>query len=236
MSSARYRSVYVSSAAAIMAVAGMFVGTVAASIPALAMQATPSLAADACVTYRDDGNGGYRLANACDYPIEVAFCSQPQSEPSQCLRTQSWTRERLTARGEGSSQIFPDSALDLFACRTPGAIEILSSGMARCSPAPPEPVIPLLLSASLKNPGAIISDRDYPPSQHDKEGTTRFDLIVGPDGKPVSCTTTTSSGHKTLDDTACNAFLKRARFSPAKDASGNPTTGRYKGSVTWKAP
>ena len=108
--------------------------------------------------------------------------------------------------------------------------------MARCTAAPAEPVIPLLLSAALKNPGAIISDKDYPSSQHDKEGTTRFDLMVGADGRPLSCTTTVSSGHKALDDTACNAFLKRARFSPAKDASGNPVTGRYKGSVTWKAP
>lgn len=204
---------------------------------ALAMQATePSLTADSCVTYREDGNGGYRLANACDYAIEVAFCSQPQTEPGQCLRTQSWTRERLISKGEGQAQIFPDSALDLFACRTPGVIEILSSGMARCSAIPPEPVIPLLLTASLKNPAAIISDRDYPPSQHDKEGTTRFELMVGPDGKPTSCTTITSSGHASLDKTACDAFLKRARFSPAKDGNGNPVTGRYRGSVTWKAP
>jgi TonB family protein len=199
-------------------------------------QSQPNLTADACVTTREDGSGGYLLANTCDYPIEIAFCSEPKAESSQCIGRQDWSRERIDPRSSGQSRVQPDSALNLFACRTPGAIEILTSGMARCNPAPPAPVIPLLLSASLKNPGAIISDRDYPPSQHDKEGTTRFDLIVGPDGRPVSCNTTQSSGHEALDKTACNAFLKRARFSPAKDGSGNPVSGRYKGSVTWKAP
>jgi TonB family protein len=197
------------------------------------MQATPSLAADSCVTYREDGNGGYRLANICDYAIDIAFCAQPKSDSGLCVRTQSWNREKLTARAEGQSRVTPGQALDFFACRQPGTVEILASGMARCSS---EPLIPLLLSASLKNPGSIITDNDYPPRDQDKEGTTRFELLVGPNGNPISCTTTVSSGHEVLDKAACNAFLKRARFTPAKDPNGNPITGRYKGSVTWKAP
>lgn len=204
--------------------------------PAAAMQDSTSLAAESCIAYQQDGDDGYRLANRCDYAVEIAFCAQPKNDPAQCLRTQGWNREVVNAQSMGGGKILPEQALDLFACRTPGKVEILASGMARCSQPPALPAIPLLLSASLKNPGAIITDKDYPPSQHDKEGTTRFDLMVGPDGKPVSCTTTVSSGHKVLDETACNAFLKRARFSPAKDQSGNPVTGRYKGSVTWKAP
>jgi TonB family protein len=207
-----------------------------APMAANAMQSNPSLAADSCVTYREDGSGGYRLANSCDYPIEIAFCSEPKSEPGLCLRTQGWMRERLNAGAQGLAPLPPEQALDLFACRQPGMIEILPSGMARCTAAPPEPVIPILLTASLKNPGAIITDKDYPASQHSKEGTTRFDLMVGRDGRPVSCTTTVSSGHVELDKAACNAFVRRARFSPAKDGSGNPVTGRYRGSVTWKAP
>lgn len=215
----------------------LLVAFVAPLVPAEPASAqTSPAAADACVAYAEDGAGGYRLTNACDYGIEVAYCNEPKSEPGSCLRTQNYVRERLGPRASGQKQLLPDQALDLFACRSPGAVDILASGMARCTAAPPEPAIPLLLTASLKNPGAILSDRDYPPSQHDKEGTTRFELLVGPDGRPVSCTTTLSSGYRTLDDTACNAFLKRARFSPAKDADGNPITGRYKGSVTWKAP
>jgi TonB family protein len=201
--------------------------------PAIAMQATPSLAADTCVTYREDGNGGYRLANTCDYTIDIAFCAQPKSDTGLCLRSQNWNREKLPARAEGQSRVTPDQALELFACRQPGTVEILVSGMGRCNA---EPSIPLLSSSSLKNPGSIITDNDYPPRDHDKEGTTRFELLVGPNGNPISCTTTLSSGHAVLDKATCDAFLRRARFTPVKDASGNPTTGRYKGSVTWKAP
>ncbi len=202
-----------------------------------ALQSEPTLAAESCITYRADDQGGYRLSNACDYTVDVAFCAQPSNDPGLCLRTQSWIRETLNAKGDGIQKVWPEQAVDLFACRTPGKVEILASGMARCSqPASTAPVMPWLASASLKNPGSVILNTDYPVRNHDKEGTTRFELIVGPDGKPVSCTTTVSSGHAVLDQTACSAFVKRARFSPAKDAAGNPTSGRYKGSVTWKAP
>jgi TonB family protein len=221
---------------AILAIVGHCVTSFGVPAPAMAIQSQPSLAADDCVFYREDGGGSYLLTNTCEFGIEIAFCAQPKSDASLCLHNQSWMRETLSARGEGKSKIVPDQTIDLFACRMPGSVEILPSGMARCASGPPEPVVPLLLSASLKNPGAIITDKDYPPSEHNKEGTTRFDLMVGPDGKPISCTTTATSGHDVLDQTACNAFLKRARFSPAKDASGAPTTGRYKGSVTWKSP
>jgi TonB family protein len=203
------------------------------SAPAYAVQAGGELTADSCVTFGEDGNGGYKLANSCDYPIDVAFCAQPKSDPDQCLRTQGWKREKLTAKGWGLSQIDADGSLDFFACRTPGSVEIMPSGMARCKSAP---AVPVMSTAALKNPGAILTDKDYPPSEHSKEGTTRFELLVGPDGKPVSCKTTLSSGYEVLDETACNAFLRRARFSPAKDSNGQPVTGIYKGSVTWKAP
>ena len=209
---------------------------IAAPQTANAMQSEPTLAAESCIAYREDGQGGYRLSNACDYTIDVAFCAQPRNDPSLCLRTQSYTRETLKAKSEGVQKVWPEQALDLFACRTPGKVEILPSGMARCSSPPAQPAIPWLASASLKNPGSVVLDTDYPARSHSKQGTTRFELIVGPDGKPVSCTTTVSSGHEVLDQSACNAFVKRARFSPAKDEAGNPTTGRYKGSITWKAP
>ena len=204
--------------------------------PVKAMQAEPTFAAESCIAYREDGQGGYRLSNACDYAVDVAFCAQPSNDPGLCLRTQSYTRETLKAKSEGVQKVWPEQALDLFACRTPGKVEILPSGMARCSQPPSALVMPWLVSASLKNPGSVILNTDYPIRKQDKEGTTRFELIVGPDGKPTSCTTTVSSGHPVLDQTACNAFVKRAKFSPAKDEAGNPTTGRYKGSVTWKAP
>lgn len=214
----------------------LILGATSGPQPAKAVQADVSLAAESCIAYQPDGNDSYRLANRCDYAVDIAFCSQPKADPGLCLRTQSWNREIMNPQSQSQGKILPEQALDLFACRTPGKVEILPSGMARCTQPPAQAVMPLLLSASLKNPGAILTDKDYPPSHHNMEGTTRFELIVSADGKPVSCTTTVSSGFDVLDKAACNAFAKRARFSPAKDENGNPTAGRYKGSVTWKAP
>lgn len=210
---------------------------------AMAVQEMPSLAAESCITLGDDGQAGYRFVNACDYAVEVAYCEQSKNDPGLCLRTPNWTRETVNAKSNGAGKMMPEQELNLFACRIPGTVEILASGMARCA-TPPGSIsttgsmadLPLMPQASLKNPGSIITSIDYPPQLHDKEGTARFDLVVSPDGKPVSCAITSSSGHDILDQRTCNAFVKRARFSPAKDGSGNPTTGRYKGSVTWKAP
>jgi TonB family protein len=203
--------------------------------PAHAAEESVSLAAESCVAYQADGTSSYRLSNRCDYAVEVAYCSQPQSDPGLCLRTQSWTRETLGAQSQSNGTVLPNQALDLFACRTPGKVEILPSGMARCSQAG-APIIPIMSAASLKNPAAIITERDYPASMHRMQGTTRFEMLVGADGKATSCATTLSSGYDVLDKATCTAFLARARFSPAKDESGKPTIGRYKGSVTWKAP
>ena len=209
---------------------------IAAPQPVKAVQSEPSLSAESCIAYREDSQGGYRLSNACDFIVDVAFCTQPKNDPSLCLRTQNYARETLKANGVGIQKVWPEQALDLFACRTPGKVEILPSGMARCSSPPAQPAIPWLVAAALKNPGSVVLDSDYPARNHNKQGTTRFELIVGADGKPISCTTTVSSGHEVLDQSACNAFVKRARFSPAKDEAGDPITGRYKGSITWKAP
>jgi TonB family protein len=222
--------------AALLLVAPAIAIPAANSAPALAAQPSSELAADSCVSYSSNGSGGYQLVNLCDYALDIAFCAEPKDQTGFCLTNQSWTREKLSAKAQGLTQLKPGSALDLFACRQPATVEILPSGMARCTAGAGPAPMPLLPTAALKNPGTIITNKDYPASQHNKEGTTRFDLIVGPDGKPVSCTTTVSSGFELLDKTACNAFLKRARFSPAKDGNGNAVTGRYKGSVTWKAP
>ena len=200
------------------------------------MESEPDFAAESCIAYRENGQGGYRLSNACDYIVDVAFCTQPKNDPGLCLRTQSYARETLKAKSDGVQKVWPEQALDLFACRTPGKVEILPSGMARCSHPAAQPAMPWLASASLKNPGSVVLGTDYPARNHDKQGTTRFELVVGPDGKPLSCATTVSSGYQVLDQSACNAFVKRAKFSPAKDETGNAVTGRYKGSVTWKAP
>ncbi|WP_299323149.1 TIR domain-containing protein [Parasphingopyxis sp.] len=94
---------------------------------------------------------------------------------------------------------------------------------------PPQPI---------GNPSSWVRASDYPANilRNGEEGTSRFQVRVGANGIPTACFTIGSSGHFQLDARACNMVMSRARFRPARDASGNPTAGLYSGSHRWRAP
>ena len=110
--------------------------------------------------------------------------------------------------------------------------------------APPAPVAPppprfQPKSAQPKgNPGNWATTNDYPSQalREEREGVTRFRVTVGPDGRVQSCSVTGSSGSPDLDATACAKITARARFSPATDGEGQPTTGSYSNAVRWVIP
>ncbi len=87
-------------------------------------------------------------------------------------------------------------------------------------------------------PGEWASDNDYPTRalQLGQEGVTGFRLTVGTDGKVTNCEITKPSGSPELDKTTCDLMRRRARFTPATDGDGNPTTGSYPSSVRWQIP
>jgi periplasmic protein TonB len=107
-------------------------------------------------------------------------------------------------------------------------------------PAPPAPPKPSQASPSKPrgNPGEWVTPDDYPPAalRNEEQGRTGFKLDVGPDGKATNCSVTTSSGHPDLDETACKLLLRRARFTPAKDAAGNGMASVYSSTVVWQIP
>jgi TonB family protein len=206
--------------------------------PATAQTPAAQKPAEQCIAYREM-IGGYRLVNECDFPLSVAWCSDATPLGGECERKLGWQNARVEARGDVPGQFVAAQAIYLFACRFPRTVEIIPGGSARCeaevvrdTPA----ALPIMSAASLKNPAAVVTASDYPASDYDKQGTTKFEMTVGADGRPVSCAVTVSSGFEKLDSAACRAFLKRARFSPAKDLQGNPIPGRYRGTVTWRAP
>ena len=108
-------------------------------------------------------------------------------------------------------------------------------------PAPPPPPAPRFQPTAARpkgNPGNWATTNDYPSRalREEREGTAGFRLTIGPDGKVVDCTVTRSSGSSDLDEAACSNIRRRARFDPAKDGDGNPTTGSYSSSVRWVIP
>lgn len=105
-------------------------------------------------------------------------------------------------------------------------------------PPPPPPVAKRPNPLPKGNPGNWANTNDYPSRalQQEREGTTGFRVTVGPNGRVTDCQITSSSGHPDLDQATCTNVTRRARFDPALDGSGNPTTGTYSNRVRWQIP
>ncbi len=104
-------------------------------------------------------------------------------------------------------------------------------------PAPPQPVKRESARAKGSLVGLFSSD-DYPNSSlsANEQGTTAVRLTIGTDGRVAGCDITSSSGSSALDNATCSILRRRARFSPAMDSSGQPTTDTYSQRITWKVP
>lgn len=106
-------------------------------------------------------------------------------------------------------------------------------------PPPPPPPPPRIEPARARaNLASYVSDADYPAAaiRGEEQGTTRFRLAVGPDGKVRDCTVTGSSGSSALDSATCRIMKARARFTPARDGSGNPTGDTVANAIRWVLP
>ena len=106
-------------------------------------------------------------------------------------------------------------------------------------PAPPPPPRVQPKGAEPRgNPGSWANSNDYPSRalREEREGVTRFSVTVGADGRVTGCQVTGSSGHADLDDTTCKLIQRRARFRPATDGDGQPTTGSWSSAVRWEIP
>jgi protein TonB len=106
-------------------------------------------------------------------------------------------------------------------------------------PPPPPPPPPQTQPARARaNLASYVSDSDYPAAaiRSEEQGTTRFRLAVGPDGRVSECTVTGSSGSSALDAATCRIMKQRARFTPARDGTGNPTADTVANAIKWVLP
>jgi TonB family protein len=104
---------------------------------------------------------------------------------------------------------------------------------------PPSPPAQLQQPATPRgSPGNWITTNDYPSRalRDERQGIVVFVLDIGPDGRVSGCQITASSGSADLDAVTCSTITRRARFNPALDGSGEPTTGTYSSRVRWAIP
>lgn len=94
------------------------------------------------------------------------------------------------------------------------------------------------LPAERVRAGAWVTAMDYPTAalMNERSGTVVVELTVGSDGRASDCKVIKSSKFAPLDAQTCNVFVKRARYVPARDASGNPVQGTTIESLRWKIP
>jgi periplasmic protein TonB len=88
------------------------------------------------------------------------------------------------------------------------------------------------------NVGSWVTSDDYPSRdlQQEHQGSVSVRLTVGPTGRVSDCSVTSSSGFPGLDSATCSKIKSRAKFDPALDGDGNPTSGSYSKSVRWVVP
>lgn len=86
------------------------------------------------------------------------------------------------------------------------------------------------------SPSGWITQDDYPPAAHSagRQGDTGFRLDVDTRGRVAACTITASSGSSLLDETTCTLLKRRARFKPARDASGAYVAGHWTSVFRWR--
>ncbi len=107
-------------------------------------------------------------------------------------------------------------------------------------PAPPPPPPPPAISkaaAARGNPGSWVTSDDYPPAARraGDEGSVGITFTINAQGRIENCRVTSSSGSSSLDAATCSLVTRRARYSPALDAAGNPVAGGSKSlKFTWR--
>lgn len=103
---------------------------------------------------------------------------------------------------------------------------------------PAEPVRTVKPARAKANLASYVSDEDYPGSavRNEEQGTTRFRLGVGPNGHVTECSVVGSSGSSALDSATCRLMRQRARFTPARNSAGEPTSDTVTSAIRWVLP
>ena len=107
----------------------------------------------------------------------------------------------------------------------------------RPAPLPAPSASPVAAKPANSPAGWVLTD-DYPSRalREGWEGTTRFRLVVGSNGRASACEVTASSGHALLDEATCRFVMRRARFDPATDGNGAKVVGSFSSEVSWQLP
>ncbi|WP_448660086.1 energy transducer TonB [Sphingomonas sp. CJ99] len=88
------------------------------------------------------------------------------------------------------------------------------------------------------DPGAWLTSDDYPPRAviDRQQGMVVVTWIIDVDGRVRQCHVTRTSGWPLLDDAACQAMIKRGRFTPRRNEAGEAIRSLGSRRVIWRLP
>jgi TonB family protein len=117
----------------------------------------------------------------------------------------------------------------------PAAALALHGGSASAQAQAPRIVAP---AQPRGDPQLLISGKDYPASalRKGEQGTVRYVLDIGADGRVRGCRVTRSSGFSSLDSATCRIMTARGRFTPAMDSTGSAAPSQEVQAVAWSLP
>lgn len=105
-------------------------------------------------------------------------------------------------------------------------------------PAAPPPPRFTPKGATPKNQGSWAAriQENYPTRafREERQGRVGVRVTIGPDGRVTDCSVTSSSGSPDLDTAACAGMRSYARYNPATDGEGNPTTGSASTAIVYR--
>ena len=83
---------------------------------------------------------------------------------------------------------------------------------------------------------AYVRAEDYPSAalRDGASGTAEVMVTVGVDGRARDCRVLQSAGHPALDSTTCAIVVRRARFEPAREASGKAVEAPFFTRISWR--
>ena len=85
---------------------------------------------------------------------------------------------------------------------------------------------------------SVITSQDYPRraiDQHE-EGTVKYHMTIGTDGRVKDCKVTESSGYRDLDSLTCRLVQQRSRFKPQMGPNGVAVEYPADGDNKWVVP
>lgn len=102
---------------------------------------------------------------------------------------------------------------------------------------PPDVAVnpPAVRAHARENLASYIRNYDYPPDalRRRQSGEVRFAVEISSQGQVTSCRIIATSGSPPLDQATCRIMIERARFRPARDASGAAVPDVIESGIRW---